>query len=357
MLKTITLLRTYLICGLLCGVFGGISFSVLANDDDFSYHLPSDQYQMVDIVINEQSVALPVIKFSSQQAISKGVILIVADIEAKGNSQLSMYEVAKRLPQWGWNTLLVVPRIEHFILPLNPPSEDPQASADDGSQETSQSENESESENENESENTTENTPEEAADNTDQTSDSEQNPAASQTSEPAETVIAEQTGLKPYQLQSPNLPYEFDAFEAYHGQLLQQLQNIFMQQPGYKILLIQGKSAAAAISILHKQNKAASAQKSINLNALIITNLHWPSPEINTALSKYMAGVQEPILDLTSASDNAWAFKTVNSRYIAAKVELKPLYRQREIIGSRLAPRQIDYVSKEVIGWTKYMGW
>ena len=49
--------------------------------------------------------------------------------------------------------------------------------------------------------------------------------------------------------------------------------------------------------------------------------------------------------------------KSAQARRIESRIALKPLYRQRDIIGSPIGAIQSGNVAKEVYGWTRYLGW
>ena len=86
--------RSSLCCFMLLCVF-------TANANDFSYHMDDADYKTLELTINENTVPITVLTYASQQVISKGVLLIVADAEAAGSAQNSLINMAKLLPQWG----------------------------------------------------------------------------------------------------------------------------------------------------------------------------------------------------------------------------------------------------------------
>ena len=83
-----------------------------------------------------------------------------------------------------------------------------------------------------------------------------------------------------------------------------------MQQPGYKLLLMQGKSGVSAMSLLQVNSNGDSSIE-LDFNGLILNNVYWPQPDTNNNVSKLLAAVKMPVLDLTSPYDNPWAIKVL----------------------------------------------
>lgn len=307
------------------------SLKPLSIIDDITYHLPSSAYTLIDISINDDTISIPLVKFESQLPISKGVVLIMADLNAQGSAQSSLYELAKTLPKWGWNTLYIVPQEHFFVKPLILVS-------DTNTKGLSTTENQDP------------NTPED-----EQIEESEAPAQTISESKPA-TGIAQQTGLKPFNLQPPALRYKFAEYQAFSANIWQQIIAQTLQKTGYKILLAQGKSAAAALSLLSAQ-ATDNAKDKIPFHALIVSNVYWPHPNTNQDMPSLLSNIQLPVLDLVSQSDNQWALVTAKQRMLQSTVQLKPLYRQRNLKDSPIASAQTQYIAKEVIGWTQYLGW
>lgn len=298
---------------------------------DLAYFTHSDKYKTLELTIEDNTLPVTVLTFASQQTLSKGVILIVADIEAAGSAQYGLIQIAKLLPQWGWNTLYVAPNTQHLLFAHS--AKDPEQTEQSDSPEENPKE------------------------NAETANDTENTDSAGEAQEVATKIIqAEQTQLKSFQLQAPQLNYSFEDYQVFIQKLLFSVHTEFMQQPGYKLLLMQGKSAIGVLPLL-QTNEAGDTPIGIDFNGLILHNVYWPELDKNNQVSRLLAKVKLPVLDLTSRYDNQWAKNTSLKRTIDTRVSLKSLYRQRDIVGPPIGALQTEYVAKEVVGWTHYLGW
>ncbi|MFW8591621.1 DUF3530 family protein [Glaciecola sp. 2405UD65-10] len=306
---------------------------------DFTYFLPSSDVKELALSVNEQTVPVALLSFPSEQALSKGVVVVVTDAQASGDAQNSLYHVAKSLPKWGWNTVFVNPSTAYLGAQQN--------KLDD-------SENSNEADAESDQQETLD---DETAEPEAQSATDELNESSDDVSDvPTVPQEAVQTGLKSIEMQAPQLTYTFDEHQAFIRVLLEEVNAQYMQSPGYKILLMQGKSAASSLRLLQSTDTQGPILD-IEVNALVISNVYWPEPELNSTLSLSLAKVQLPVLDLRSLSDNYWAKETFENRLIQSRVALKPFYRQREILGVQMSRNQSEYFTKEVVGWMRYLGW
>lgn len=282
-----------------------------SNLEDLSYFVPSQALSILEINMKGEAVELPFIRYSARQPIVKGVTILVSEIQAQGQIDPTLHALAKRLPDWGWHTVLITPN-QDYIKAIDV----------------------------NES-------------------------GATETEEPNDTAIAQegdapttensqvnlpQTGLKANSLQAPSLPYSYDEYLHFLNLLNDAINKKFAQQPGYKVMYASGTSASALITLLAKSNNT-------QIDALIVNNPYWPEPEQNQQVPQELATLPMPVLDLVSDSDNSWAKQTAVKRIVASKVALKAMYRQRDIIGGNLGISQHDYLSKEVVSWTYSLGW
>ncbi|MFT6269065.1 MAG: hypothetical protein ACJAVV_001885 [Alphaproteobacteria bacterium] len=283
--------------------------------DDLNYHLSSDQLSIIPISINGQQIEVPAIKYSARQAIVKGVTILIGEIQAQGQVDSTLNALAKSLPDWGWHTILITPT--QAYLALKPPEAETESKA------------------------TNENT---EAGNVDE------NANTSSLSGDNQPALFPQVDLKSNTLQAPVLEYTHSDYLMFIKALTQGINTRFAQQPGYQVIYANGKSASALIALL-------SLPESPQIDALIVNNTYWPSTELNRLLPQQLANLPMPVLDLISMSDNSWAKQTSQARATASKVNLKPMYRQREIIGGALSLNQQDYLAKEVVGWTYFLGW
>ncbi|MGB3724620.1 MAG: DUF3530 family protein [Glaciecola sp.] len=311
-------------------------------NDDLAYHLPEHKYELIDITFNDSTIAIPVIKHASELALSKGIVLLVADVDAKGMQQQALLTMASDLTQWGWNTLFVVPKEAYFV---PPPVIKNEANEDNTNNET---ESASSDVNDNNTETLTEPEPQSGEDSAEDTAPENVNES------PPEPIIAQQTELKPFELQSPQLNYTYEEYTTFTQVLLQRLTQQYMSKPGYKILVSQGKTSSVALNILQSTDANNTPPM---FNALVLNNVHWPSSMHNSRVSKHLSKVSIPILDFTASNDNAWARLTQKARIVDSRVALKSLYRQRDVSGTHYSMSQSQYLSTEMRGFTSYLGW
>ena len=279
--------------------------------EDLSYHLPGKYILNLPITLHNKTLDIPVIRYTSRQAITKGAAIIIGDVQTNGNIDPKLLALAKTLPDWGWNTLLVMPRIQY----LEPePVEVINA------------------ENENIAIN-------EAKDilNTEDTSIDA-------------TTISKQVDIKPSYMQTPNIPYSKQAYVDFIAALTTSIDSELTKGAGYQVIYAKGQSASAVIDFL-LQHDLQFAQ------ALVLNSPYWPNMESNLVLPLKLAQVSIPVLDLVSLSDNIWAKDTIESRRIAAKVGLKSLYRQREIFAVQTLDKHYDHLSEALVSWTYFLGW
>jgi hypothetical protein len=291
----------------------------IAQTNDMAYLLAPDNLSNVTITNQDSSntVDIPVIKHQARQAIVKGVVVFIADIQAQGYTDQNLILLSQRLPDFGWNTLLVTPKAEYFVVEQNLAQESSIEEPSD--QETN----------------------EEVASETEATETVDESSA---------TPNDQQIELRPTELQSPELPYTAQQYEQFTATLLNALQQKFMQSPGYQVIYVQGKSASSLLSIL-------SEDADLGLSALIINNPYWPEVTQNKAIAKDLAKTTIPVLDLLNQSDNTWSKQSAKNRLIETRIALKPLYRQRQVIGIDLSAGQSDYIAKEMVGFLHYLGW
>jgi hypothetical protein len=287
------------------------ALSLVTHDtvNDLNYYLPGDQLSVLPLNVNGQQIEVPIIKYRARQAIVKGVTILIGEIQAQGQVDSSLNALAKSLPDWGWHTILITPSPSYLV---SKPKETEAT-------ETVVS-----------STNKTVNTNTAVDDN--------------------QLPLVAQVDLKPTAFQAPSLPYTHSDYLMFMNALTKAINSRFSQQPGYKLVYANGKSAAALIPLLNLPD-------SLKIDALVVNNIYWPANEQNQALAGELANLPMPALDLISLSDNSWAKQTANARAIAAKVNLKPLYRQQEIIGGTKGLTQQNYLAKEVVSWTYFLGW
>ena len=306
--------------------------------DDIQTHMRTDSYATLTLKHADKSIDIPLIKFASQQALTKGTIVLLSDAQSHKSANQSLYQLAKALPNWGWNTLLVTPQTGYFVEPPEV-KESTVEDTEDGEQ-------------------TTESNPdEEATDNnvedTNNGSDGSEQKAADQTAteqSPENTEPSPQVGIQAITLQEAELGFTQAEYESFISALLMQINTRFLQQPGYQILVVEGKTASVAIAMLAKES-------TFTLNALILNNPYWPELELNKNIAGQIAKLPMPVLDLVNVSDNHWSTNTRSQRLAQTRINVKPFYRQRELAGGPLVTLPKEYIAKEIVGWTRYLGW
>lgn len=293
--------------------------------DDLRYHLPDEDILTLQITANDRQHDIPVVRYAARHAITKGVTIIIGDIQPDGNIDAKLLFLAKVLPDWGWNTLLVMPRFDYLapILDINidDAAADIKAPVDDADLESTQVSDASVDD------------------------DTLANIANSNNN-----VISPQVGIKPNHLQAPHLPYTKQDYVNFISILTKELNSAFTQGAGYQIIYVKGQSASAMIDSMSQQDHNFA-------HALVVDNPYWPSTDVNRLLPGKLAKLPMPVLDLISLSGNLWAKDTISTRRVAAKIGLKSLYRQREVFGEQLLGTGHGDLSKELVSWTHFLGW
>jgi hypothetical protein len=272
-----------------------------SQNDDLIYHFPSDKLSSIQVSINDKQIDVPFVKYNSHQAIVKGLVIILGDIQTQSQLDPSLHSLAQQLPQWGWHTLLVTPQQAFFAI---------------------------EREEEREKQN-------------------DDNITSTKTLSQSEFPQIE---IKPSDMQAPHLPYSHSDYLLFLGALDKALHTKFAQQPGYKLLYAKGKSASGLISLLNRPTD-------FRIDALVIDSPYWPDTRQNNLLPELISSLPMPVLDFISGSNNNWAKQTSTDRAIASKVGLKSLYRQREINSDKVRLYKHSDLAKELISWTYFLGW
>ncbi|MEP2652093.1 MAG: DUF3530 family protein [Paraglaciecola sp.] len=120
--------------------------------------------------------------------------------------------------------------------------------------------------------------------------------------------------------------------------------------PGFFLVIAQGTSAAWMAKIYSEKMLETP-------DALVTISPFWPDRKLNETLPILIANTPMPVLDLYSENDNKWSLQTVKRREVFAVKALKLQYRQRKMLGLTNADQNSLYLSKEIYGWTSYMGW
>jgi cellobiose-specific phosphotransferase system component IIB len=294
------------------------SFTELTSAD-MQYQLHSDQFTLIDVGDNK----VPILISLSEQPITKGVVLIIGDADMPLGRQDSLSHVAKYLPSIGWTTV-VMPSLglslgSNMVVPIE--SSDTQTFNDTQKANT---------------DNVTIAAAEQASKNliSEKTEDTVANSknnssAVSAVSEAALIVYSQEV-------------------ETYLAAILTHMQTTM----GHRIVVTQGITAATIAKLVSERDTLMQ-----QIDALVINNPYWPIRKLNNKLPMIIAQTRIPVLDLVSQWDNSWSKQTERKRRIKARTELKEVYRQTDIIGQPLDQIQMQYIAREIKGWTTYLGW
>ncbi|MBC3766255.1 DUF3530 family protein [Neptunicella marina] len=144
------------------------------------------------------------------------------------------------------------------------------------------------------------------------------------------------------------------AAEQLEQTFLSQMQTInqSVNQPsGFRLVIAQGMSAAWLAKIYQEKKLPAP-------DALVAIGPYFPQWQLNQQLGEMLAGMTAPVLDLYSNSDNNWVTSTSERRRIEAQKAFKVHYRQRLVAGfASNATEPSGFISREITGWVKSMGW
>lgn len=300
--------------------FSGRS-QTLIHIDDLRYFMSDNDIFMLPVSSNNAVHDIPVVSYKARLPIVKGIAIIIGDIRSNSSLDTDLHALAKALPDWGYNTLLIMPRVEYIKPTLS-------AKGD-----TEQNVSDSES----------------SSIGNEPIDDSDSNPVVDLLAG-SDGSLSPQVDIKPSYLQGSELPYSEKDYLNFISSLSRELAKVIPEGSGYKIIYAKGQSASAMINFLVQQDNS-------DAHALVVNNPYWPNMQSNQLLPQQLAKLPMPVLDLVSLSDNMWATNTINTRRTAAKVGLKSLYRQRELLGEQLIDNHVDQLSKELLSWTRFLGW
>jgi hypothetical protein len=131
---------------------------------------------------------------------------------------------------------------------------------------------------------------------------------------------------------------------------LNSLANEASAYAGVNMLIVQGVSAGYVVQLL-QQGLIDSP------DVLVLLQPYFPDQIANKKLSKMIAELDVPILDVWSEYDNPWAKSTVKKRQQFANKLLTMHYRQRQIFGDQGWEQRDARLTKEIVGYIAYLGW
>ena len=143
-----------------------------------------------------------------------------------------------------------------------------------------------------------------------------------------------------------------DAIQQFQTAVMQRIsaaQQQARQQSGSVVVIAQGNSAAVL-------NQLYVAEQLAEPEALILLGAYLPDPQLNIELAKAIASHQIPTLDINHQYDNRFVNAQLALRQKWVNKQLKPVYRQRQIIGSGLHQEVQQWVLHEIYGWLTSIG-
>lgn len=281
-------------------------------------HTKTSDNSNEDENINEktQKIDLSLIKFDAKTPLVKGFAILVNDYAQPKKINTNLMYLAKSLPKYGYNTILV--DYEQRLLDFYAHST--QTITENNSLVREREESSDFSEN---SENDT---------------------------KLASAQVASQTGLKPNVFQAPLFEFSEQDYNQALALILTNLEQQYLDSSGYKIYISNGMSAFSLVRLLSEDSK-------LNADAIAISNPFWPDYKINRKISQSISKLNIPVLDLISVQDNMWSDSTSEYRQIAAKNAFLPFYRQKKLADGAFNMTQMEYEKKELISWLTYLGW
>ncbi|HAD47250.1 MAG: hypothetical protein CMF12_11780 [Idiomarina sp.] len=139
-------------------------------------------------------------------------------------------------------------------------------------------------------------------------------------------------------------------FEPHREALKQRVQRLtreFDNEPGFTVWVVEGITAAIAVKLI-------SAEPELMPDALVVIDLYLPQLQLNQAVSRQLAQLQLPVLDIISNSGNRWIKNAQPLRRQYSQKYQQVNYRQRQLLSnSTLATAELRSTLK---GWLKYHG-
>jgi len=152
---------------------------------------------------------------------------------------------------------------------------------------------------------------------------------------------------------APTLPVLSEGeFKTYKLLLISRLKAIYqkaLEHPGFIIIIAQGSTSAMITEFLADQPEE-------EVDAVILLSGFLPDPALNKDLSKKIAKVMAPVLDIYHTHDNNWVLSEISNRKKANRKAHKLDYRQRELFGDNSSSTQHARLLKEVYGFLTKIG-
>jgi hypothetical protein len=310
---------------------------------DIKNQMHGDEFTLIEVGDN----SMPILISLSEQPITKGVVIIIGDADSPLGKKDSLSHIAKRLPELGWTTV-VMPSLglqsgPNIAFPID--SSDTAGASDmtdsAGASDMTDTAGASGGTDTADSADTENSNVEVEA--LDESRGEQQN----QEETPAPIVeTMNSRSVRPAITEAELIVYSQEV-DAYLESVLQHMKLTM----GHRIVVTQGITAAT-IAKLIVDNPTTS-----NIDALVINNPYWPIRKLNNKVPMVIAQTPIPVLDLTSYWDNNWSKQTAAKREIRARTELKEVYRQVEIVGQSFDQGQMEYITRQIKGWTTYLGW
>ncbi|RUO75199.1 DUF3530 family protein [Idiomarina seosinensis] len=162
--------------------------------------------------------------------------------------------------------------------------------------------------------------------------------------------------IEPNRLQQPqassNYPKPVDTsyFEPHISALADRLTRLnteLGEQPGFNVWVVEGMTAALAVKLLIQQ-------PDLMPDALVVIDMYLPQVQLNKGVSRQLAQLQLPVLDIYSQGANSWVQNSKQQRHQFSQKYQQINYRQRQLLGAgQLAQQELASTLK---GWLKHQG-
>ena len=287
---------------------------------DVAESMQKDEY--IELAHNAGNIKVRL--FKAELPLNKGLVIFVPDANSGFGRATSITKLASVLPAWGWTTL-ILPSIELNHDELI----DIEAAMQTNSQVSE-------------------------APIRDQSSEETPVTQAQTVDTSAPTTNPEtQTRLAQLNQKVDLEAFPAEAFTSFEEQLIEQLASVDKQMLnvlGHRLVISQGLSAAMLL-------KYYSERPTSSPDALVINNPYWPKHEVNQSIPNFLAQTSMPVLDILSQADNRWSKASQKQRRVAAKINLKSMYRQSASYGVGQHEDELDVLAKDIYGWTSFLGW
>lgn len=139
----------------------------------------------------------------------------------------------------------------------------------------------------------------------------------------------------------------FDPHVEALQQRMERLNERLQQAPGFNVWVVEGITAAIVVKLLTRQPQLMP-------DGLVVVNMYLPQMQLNKAVSRQLAQLQLPLLELHSESANTWVVNSQKLRHQFSQKYQQISFRQRTIMGQgSVAERSYN---SQLEGWLRHQG-